>query len=154
MSSAQSSRRIGSADSETRAKLLDAAEALLIEEGYAAVTTRRVGAAAGLKPQLVHYYFHSMDELFIELFRRGADRNLARLEKAAAADPSLHNLWRLNMSARGGTFTTEMVALANHRKALRGEIANYAERFRAAQLKLFTAAFEAERNYAPRRCRP
>ena len=66
-------------DSKTRAQLVDAAEQLLFEEGYAAVTSRRVGAKAGLKPQLVHYYFRTMDDLFVEIFRRRADENLAAL---------------------------------------------------------------------------
>ena len=44
------------------------------DEGYAAVTSRRVAEQAGLKPQLVHYYFRTMDDLFLEMFRRGADR--------------------------------------------------------------------------------
>ena len=50
-----STRRIGAADSKSRARLLDAAEQLLLDDGYAAVTSRRVAAKAGLKPQLVHY---------------------------------------------------------------------------------------------------
>ena len=36
----------------------------------------------------------------------------------------------------------EFVALANHRKAIRAEIARYAERCRAAQLDALTAALE------------
>ena len=76
-----STRRLGAVDSKTRARLVDAAEQLLLEEGYAAVSSRRVGAQAGLKPQLVHYYFRSMDELFLEVFRRRADANLARFER-------------------------------------------------------------------------
>ena len=79
MATAPSSRRIGSADSKTRAQLLDAAERLLREEGYAAVTSRRVAAKAGLKPQLVHYYFRTMDDLFVEVFRRRAEENMARV---------------------------------------------------------------------------
>ena len=75
MTSAPSPRRIGAVDSKTRAQLLDAAELLLLEEGYAAVTSRRVAAKAGLKPQLVHYYFRTMDDLFVEVFRRRADEN-------------------------------------------------------------------------------
>ena len=35
-------RRNGAHDSETRTALLDAAEHLMLEEGYAAVTSRRV----------------------------------------------------------------------------------------------------------------
>jgi AcrR family transcriptional regulator len=137
------SRRIGAADSKTRAQLLDAAEHLLLEQGYAAVTSRRVAARAGLKPQLVHYYFRTMDDLFLEVFRRRADENLRRFERAVAADGSLRNLWRLNADPRGAAFTIELVALANHRKAIRAEIARYAERFRASQLDAITAALRA-----------
>ena len=133
-------RRIGAEDSKTRAQLLDAAEALLREEGYAAVTSRRVAARAGLKPQLVHYYFRTMDDLFLEVFRRGADANLAAFEQAIAADGSLRNLWKLNADARAAAFTIEFVALGNHRKEIRAEIARYAERFRAAQMEAVTAA--------------
>ncbi len=133
-------RRIGAEDSKTRAQLVDAAERLIVEEGYAAVTSRRVAAAAGLKPQLVHYYFRTMDDLFLEVFRRNAEDNLARFERAVAADRSLSNLWRLNSDPRGARFTLEFVGLANHRKEIRAEIARYAERFRAAQVEAVTAA--------------
>ena len=137
-------RRIGAADSKTRARLVDAAEELLREEGYAAVTSRKVGARADLKPQLVHYYFRTMDDLFTEVFRRRAEENLARFERAMAADPSLRTLWRLNADPRGAAFSIEFVALANHRKVIRAEIARYAERFRAAQLDALTAALAAD----------
>lgn len=140
---APSTRRIGAKDSKTRARLLDAAEALLLEEGYAAVTSRRVAARAELKPQLVHYYFRTMDDLFIEVFRRRAEQDLPRFEEAIAEDGSLRNLWRLNADPRGARFTIEFMALANHRKAIRAEIARYAERFRAAQLEAVTRALAA-----------
>jgi AcrR family transcriptional regulator len=137
------SRRIGAADSKTRARLVDAAEQLLREEGYAAVTSRRVGAKAGLKPQLVHYYFRTMEDLYVEIFRRRAEENLARFERAVAADGSLRALWELNADPRGAAFSIEFVALANHHKAIRTEIARYAERFRTAQLQAITAALAA-----------
>jgi AcrR family transcriptional regulator len=135
-----SSRRIGAQDSKTRAQLLDAAELLLREEGYAAVTSRRVAARADLKPQLVHYYFRSMDDLFLEVFRRRAEENLARFERAIATDGSLRTLWRLNADSPSAAFTMEFVALANHRKAIRAEVARFAERFRAAQVEALSAA--------------
>jgi AcrR family transcriptional regulator len=140
VTTASSSRRIGARDSATRAQLVDAAEQLLLDEGYAAVTSRRVAAKAGLKPQLVHYYFRTMDDLFLEVFRRRAEDQMAHFERAIAADGSLRNLWRLNADPRGAVFTIEFVALANHRKAIRDEIARYAERFRAAQLEAVTDA--------------
>ncbi|MGO9333341.1 MAG: TetR/AcrR family transcriptional regulator [Acidimicrobiales bacterium] len=143
MAASSQPRRIGAADSKTRARLVDAAEQLLLEEGYAAVTSRRVGARAGLKPQLVHYYFRTMDDLFTEVFRRRAEENFARFERAMAADPSLRTLWRLNADPRGAAFSIEFVALANHRKVIRAEIARYAERFRVAQLEALTAVLAA-----------
>jgi AcrR family transcriptional regulator len=138
-----SPRRIGAADSKTRAQLLDAAEVLLLEEGYAAVTSRKVAAKAGLKPQLVHYYFRTMDDLFLEVFRRRAEENVARVEGAIATDGSLQMLWELNADPRGARFNIEFVALANHRKAIRTEIARYAERYRAVQLEAVTSALES-----------
>jgi AcrR family transcriptional regulator len=138
-----STRRIGNQDSKTRAQLIDAAEALLLDEGYAAVTSRRVAGRAGLKPQLVHYYFRSMDDLYVEVFRRRAENDLAQFEQAIASDGSLHNLWRLNTDPRGAAFSVEFVALANHHKGIRTEIARYAERFRAAQVEAITAALGA-----------
>jgi AcrR family transcriptional regulator len=138
-----SPRRIGATDSKSRAQLLDAAEQLLLEEGYAAVTSRRIAAKAGLKHQLVHYYFRTMDDLFIEVFRRRADENLDHLRRAIAADGSLRNLWQLNADPRGAAFNTQFAALAQHRKAVRTEIARYAERHRATQLDALTAALHA-----------
>jgi AcrR family transcriptional regulator len=54
-----SNRRIGAEDSKSRAALLDATERIMLEEGYAAVSSRRVAERADLKPQLVHYYFRT-----------------------------------------------------------------------------------------------
>jgi AcrR family transcriptional regulator len=140
---AASPRRIGAEDSKTRAQLLEAAELLLLEEGYAAVTSRRVAARAALKPQLVHYYFRTMDDLFLAVFRRRAEENLARIDQALSTDGSLRELWQLNADLRGARFNIEFTALANHRKAIRAEIARYAERFRAAQLEAVTTALAA-----------
>jgi AcrR family transcriptional regulator len=143
VSAAPPTRRLGAPDSKTRAQLLDAAERLLLAEGYAAVTSRRVASEANLKPQLVHYYFRTMDDLFLEVFRRRADENLDRLHRAIAEDGSLRRLWRLNTDVQGATFIIEFAALANHRKAIRAEVASYAERFRAAQAEALRAALVA-----------
>jgi len=136
-------RRIGAEDSKTRVQLLDAAEQLLIEEGYAAVTSRRVGAKAGLKPQLVHYYFRTMDDLFLEIFRRRAEANVLRVARAVQGGASLRSLWQLNADPRGAVFSIEFAALANHRSAVKEEVARYAERFRAAQVDALSHALGA-----------
>ena len=133
-------RRIGATDSKTREQLVQAAERVLMDEGYAAVTSRRVAAAAGLKPQLVHYYFRTMDDLFVEVLRRNADRSLAHAERVLSEDGSLAALWSLNNDPRGARFLVEFAALANHRKEIRAEMARYAKRNRAMQLKALKAA--------------
>jgi AcrR family transcriptional regulator len=84
-----------------------------------------------------------MDDLFLEVFRRRAEQNLVRAERALARDPSLRTLWALNADPRGAAFNIELVALANHRKEIRAEIARYAERFRTLQLAALGPALEA-----------
>ena len=63
---------------DARTALLEAVETLILSDGYAAVTSRRVAAEAGVNPGLVYYYFGPMDNLFVEVFRRSAARVLDR----------------------------------------------------------------------------
>ena len=130
-----SDRRIGGPDAKNRGVLLDAAEQLMLEDGYAAVTSRRVAERAGLKPQLVHYYFRTMDEMFIEVFRRRAKQGLDAQAHALASAQPLWALWDFGTDPASTQLTMEFMGLANHRKALRAEIAFYAERFREQQVQ-------------------
>ena len=138
-----SNRRIGAADSATRRALLDATEQLMLEEGYAAVSSRRIADRAGLKPQLVHYYFRTMDDLFLAAFRRRAEEGLERQAQAIASAQPLRALWTLSDDSRGTALTMEFAALANHRKSIRSEIARYGELFRSRQTEVLTRVMEA-----------
>ncbi|HEX2212190.1 MAG TPA: helix-turn-helix domain-containing protein [Mycobacterium sp.] len=143
MSSSPSGERSrGGRESATRTALIEATAHVMLEEGYAAATSRRVAAKAGVKPALVHYYFPSMDDLFLAVLRVGAESNLQRQREALEADEPLHALWRLN-STHGARLFMEFMALANHRKAIRSEIASYAERFGDAEESLVTLAMTA-----------
>ena len=135
-----SGRRIGAPDAKNRGVLLDAAERLMLEEGYAAVTSRRVAERAGLKPQLVHYYFRTMDDLFLAMFRRRAEQGLELQRRALESAQPLWALWRFNTHPTATRMTMEFASLANHRKSLRAEIAYYAERFREEQLNVVSSA--------------
>jgi AcrR family transcriptional regulator len=135
-----SDRRIGGPDAKNRGVLLDAAEELMLEDGYAAVTSRRVADRAGLKPQLVHYYFRTMDEMFIEVFRRRAKQGLEAQAKALESEQPLWALWEFGTDPTGTRLTMEFMGLANHRKALRAEIGIYAEQFREQQVQAITTA--------------
>ncbi|MEO3760282.1 TetR/AcrR family transcriptional regulator [Mycobacterium sp. B14F4] len=137
-----SARRIGAPDSKNRGLLLDAAEKLLLEEGYAAVTSRRVADVAGLKPQLVHYYFRTMEDLYLAVFRRMAETGFEVLAKALASPQPLWALWQFSTQPEATRLTMEFMGLANHRKALRAEIVHFAERFRAEQNKAIADALK------------
>jgi TetR/AcrR family transcriptional regulator len=137
-------RRVAGPNAKNRAVLLDAAEKLMLEEGYVAVTSRRVAAEAGLKPQLVHYYFRTMDDLFLEVFRRRAQEGIERQTRALASEHPLRALWEYSIDPRGTALTMEFIALANHRKVIRAEIGRYAEQFRAQQIEAFTTLLSPE----------
>jgi AcrR family transcriptional regulator len=137
-----SARRIGAPDAKNRGVLLDAAEQLMLEEGYAAVTSRRVAEKAALKPQLVHYYFRTMDDLFLAAFRRRAEEGLEAQAQVLQAPQPLWALWRFSIDPAATAITSEFIALANHRKALKAEIAYYAERFREEQRKALSTVLD------------
>lgn len=111
-------------------------------EGYAAVTSRRVAAEAGLNRALVHYYFQTMDDLFVALLRHRAAQGLAAQAKALQSDQPLWALWDLYRNTDDTALTMEFVALANHRKAIRAEISETVQRFRAQELEVLTGAFQ------------
>ncbi len=131
-----SPRRIGAETSVTRVQMLDAAEALMREEGYAAVSTRRVATQAGLKPSLVHYYFPTTDDLLIALFRRGADQSDAMLDAALATTDPLRALWDFFADTSRTALTLEFMALAHHRKALRTFMVEHSEQMRERQAEV------------------
>jgi AcrR family transcriptional regulator len=137
----------------TRAALLDAAEQIMMEEGYAAVSSRRVASRAGVNQGLVYYYFGTMDDLFIALFQRGADQSFHRQAEALSADQPLWRLWELIHDQPRNALTMEFVALANHRKAIKSEISSYSQRFRKMQVDAVCLIFK-EYGVPPEVCTP
>lgn len=131
-------RKGNAGDPTTRNALLDGAQRVMLTEGYAAATTRRVANEAGVNSALVGYYFGSLDGMFIALFQRGAERSFERLQDALAGPQPLWGFWDLIHDRSNSASTMEFIALANHRKAIRDEIADYSRRFRAAQLDALT----------------
>jgi len=132
----------GKRDGPRDTRLLDAAEALLLQEGYAAVTSRRVAERAGVNPGLVYYYFDSMDGLFVELFRRGAERGLEQQARALESPQPLWALWDALHDHMHNVRTVEFFALAHHRPAVRAEIVEYSARYRRLQLDVLSGVLE------------
>ena len=102
-------RRPRAATAEKRSRLLDAAEQIMLRDGYAAVTSRRVESEAGLK---LHYHFGTLDDLFIEVFRRRAERNVERMQAALGSPEPLRAWWKLASDPRGTALLVELTAAA------------------------------------------
>ncbi|MFD2135895.1 TetR/AcrR family transcriptional regulator [Novosphingobium resinovorum] len=133
---AGAARRVGAETSATRAVIVEATNQLIRDEGYAAVSTRRVAARAGLKPSLVHYYFPTTDDLLVEVSRQGAAQSDRMIEEALASDDPLRALWGFFIDTSRVAMALEFMALANHRPAVRDYMAQHSEEMRARQVTI------------------
>ena len=79
---------------ETAEALLDAAERLLVEVGHGGISTRKLAAKAGANQGLVHYYFGSIDELFVQVLERFTDRLVSRQRAMYTAEGRFIEKWR------------------------------------------------------------
>lgn len=131
--------------SRSRIKLIEAAYDLLGDEGYHAFSARRVAQKAGLKPQLVHYYFRSMEELVVAVFQRSTARYFRLHDEALSSRHPMRALWALNSNLPEGKRMTEYVALGKVYPALREAMRETGENFRRLQIEAM------ERIYAERR---
>ena len=126
-----------------RQRLIESTARIMRDEGYAAATSRRVAAEAGVRQALVYYYFPTMDDLFVEVLRSGAEAALDAMRSTLTDDDPLRALWLMNSDSRMTGLNTEVMALANHRKAIRAELAAYAERVRDIETAAVTVVLRA-----------
>src|SRR3546814_18646696 len=94
-------RRMGVESSPRRAMFIDAAEEILRSVDYVGISARQVAAQAGLKTQLLYYYFLTMDDLILAVVRRINDRRLQRLDEALAPPEPLRAMCKLNTAPSG-----------------------------------------------------
>jgi AcrR family transcriptional regulator len=143
-----STQEAGSSPAEI---LMDAAERLLVKEGYAAITTRRLAAEAGLNHGLIHYYFGSMEELLVQVLERFTNQLIARQREMYSRDVPFIDKWRTAMSYLDSDQESgyqkiwlELQALAWNREELRDRVAAVNAEWRA----VLTEALErAVRDY-------
>jgi TetR/AcrR family transcriptional regulator len=90
----QQKARLNTARADTEQRFLDAAERLLVDIGYAAITTRKLADEAGANLGLVHYYFGSMEELFLRVLERFTAQLIARQRAMYAAPGPYIEKWR------------------------------------------------------------
>ena len=139
MARAREKQPISEQRQQVRVKLMDAAERLLYDVGYAGVTTRAVAEEAGVKHGLVHYYFGSMDELLTQTLERFVDQ-LAEALEALYEDPGLSfaDKWRLGSqfwvdepASRFPKILLELLAMGWNMRSLQPRLTQVHARFRA-----------------------
>ena len=128
-------RRPRAATQEKRRRILDATEEIMLKEGYAAVSSRRVATAVGIQAPLVHYYFPTLDDLFVSVLQRRAGRTVELMEEALGSEEPLRAWWRLASDPHGTALFVELLAAANHRPALKAEVGSIAREVRQMQVK-------------------
>jgi AcrR family transcriptional regulator len=126
----------------TRDLILDATEALMVEEGYAAVTSRRVAERAGLKSQLVHYHFGTMDDLFVAVYERSEKDFLRRHLQAITSPNPLRALWELSIHPQRTRLAQELIALSNHKREIRKITARVLEQMHSINEAFISKYFE------------
>jgi AcrR family transcriptional regulator len=76
----------------TRELLVDAARHLLEEGGYAAASVQAIADRVGVSAGALYRHFSSKAELFVEVFRNAAKRDLTAIDEAAASGGCLERL--------------------------------------------------------------
>lgn len=140
---------ISSARAETMESFLDAAERLLVTVGYAEVTVRRLAEEAGANHGLVHYYFGSMEELFLRVLERFTHRLIQRQREMYESDVPFITKWRtamdyLDQDLEAGypKIWLELQAMAWNRPELRERVARVNAEWRAVLTEAFGRAAE------------
>jgi AcrR family transcriptional regulator len=83
-----------------REALLAQARVLFLQQGFGAVSTRRIAAAAGTTPAMIHYHFGDKRGLFLAMMETAAQPVLAavqRMSDASGGPPDLEALIRAYM---------------------------------------------------------
>jgi AcrR family transcriptional regulator len=129
--------------------LLDAAERLLVDVGYAGITTRRLAEEAGVNNGLVHYYFGSIENVMVRALERFTERQIARQRAMyAAADVPFIEKWRTAMRYLVSDDVAyekvwyELQALAWNRPELRERVDRVDAEWRAVLTEAFAEPHE------------
>jgi AcrR family transcriptional regulator len=140
---------ISAARAETEEAFLDAAERLLVSAGYAGVSVRRLAEEAGANHGLVHYYFGSMEELFLRVLERFTGRLIERQKEMYAADVPFIQKWRAAMrfldedlAAGYPKIWFELQAMAWNHPEMRERVATVNAQWRAVLTDAFRNAFD------------
>ena len=79
---------------DLRRGILDEARSILLAEGYAQVSMRKIASAVGCTPTSIYLYFDSKDALFHALIEEGMERLFEQLAAVAGEDGDVGRRFR------------------------------------------------------------
>jgi AcrR family transcriptional regulator len=121
-------------------EILDAATALLAEDGYAALSTRKVAARAGMRPGNLQYYFPAKRDMVRALLERYLERSLERLtdrmERGEQTPEgrlrqAIEGIHSQQLSELDCTLFREIWALASHDADVARAVSDFYRQYRA-----------------------
>jgi TetR/AcrR family transcriptional regulator len=141
--------KVSTARTSAEGALLDAAERLLVDLGYAGITTRRLAEEAGVNHGLVHYYFGSIEHVLVRTLERFTERLIARQRAMyAASDVQFIEKWRTAIRylvAEDVAYEkvwSELQALSWNRPDLRERVAHVNDEWRGVLTEAFADPHE------------
>ena len=93
----------------------------MIRDGYAELSARKIALESSLNYQLVFYYFQTIEELFLETYRRRTAQLLESYKVALDSPKPFHALWVLATNRTDGVLSIEYMAMSNHYASIRSE---------------------------------
>jgi AcrR family transcriptional regulator len=136
-------------DAAVRAALLECSRNLFLQEGFGEVSLRRIAAAAGTTPAMVHYYFGDKPGLYRAMIEEAVGPLIASVQRlgqsAGEAGPSLEDVMRAYMQtvAANPWFPALVIQEVLSQKGhMRGE---FIERFAGRTAPALVAVLRRER---------
>ena len=96
-------RPVDADQQDLKKQILDRAEKLFADDGYAATSIRHIAEKSGVNPALVHYYFGSKKQLLQNVLERVLEPMglaIAELKNGSGASPETISRLLVSMSAR------------------------------------------------------
>lgn len=129
--------------------ILNATEQLLIEEGHASLSTRKVAKKVGVTPALIHYYFTTTDQLLLALLQRKRKRHDECIRSALNSPDPLRELWNFYSDKPRTALELEFMAMVTHRDTIKQQLLRDIGESRRAQVETLQKLFTAENKSAP-----
>lgn len=139
---------------DTRQRIVMAAERVLTRDGYSAASVKDIAAEAGVAPGLVHYYFHSKEELVVAAVKEACDT----FPYPATGDPvrDARDAFELAKSPpaeerRFNALFLEMLGPALHNDGVRAALAEWVRIYRDQIEEAARTVIAQREDWAPER---